>query len=165
MNITGTIVNYYFHCRRQCWLFANRINMEDNSEDVHIGKVLHEIKCQDDSGQRELAVENIKMDKITKEYVVENKKSDADINATSWQLLYYLKVLKDKGVYRKGKIEVDEKNKQNIKTHYIELTEEKEAELEAVIKDIHVLIEAESLPPFKQEPKCKKCAYYEYCCL
>jgi CRISPR-associated exonuclease Cas4 len=139
--------------------------MEDNSEDVHIGKVIHEIKYQDGSGQRELAIENIKMDKITKEYVVENKKSDADINATSWQLLYYLKVLKDKGVYRKGKIEVEEKNKLDRRTHYIELTAEKEEELEAFLKDIQLLIESESIPQFKLEPKCKRCAYYEYCCL
>ena len=41
--ITGTLINYYFHCKTQCWLHANRLNLEDNSEDVHIGKVLHEI--------------------------------------------------------------------------------------------------------------------------
>lgn len=165
MNITGTIVNYYFHCKRQCWLFANRINLEDNSEDVHIGKVLHELKLQDGNGQRELSLENIKLDKITKDYVIENKKSDADVNAASWQLLYYLKILKDKGVFRKGKIEVDEKNKQDKKTHYIELTLEKEEELETVLKDIKLLIESENTPTYKFEPKCKKCAYYEYCCL
>lgn len=43
MKITGTIINYYFHCKCQCYLFANRINMEDNSEDVRIGRVLHEV--------------------------------------------------------------------------------------------------------------------------
>ena len=31
-NITGTLINYYFHCKTQCWLHANRINFEDNSE-------------------------------------------------------------------------------------------------------------------------------------
>jgi hypothetical protein len=41
--LTGTIVNYFIHCKRQCWLFGNMLNMEDNSEDVHIGKVLHEL--------------------------------------------------------------------------------------------------------------------------
>lgn len=41
--ITGTLINYYFHCKTQLWLHANRINLEDNSEDVRIGKVLHEI--------------------------------------------------------------------------------------------------------------------------
>jgi CRISPR-associated exonuclease Cas4 len=165
MNITGTIVNYYFHCKRQCWLFANRINLEDNSEDVHIGKVLHELKVQEGNDKRELSVENIKLDKITKDYVIENKKSDADINAASWQLLYYLKILKDKGVYRKGRIEVEEKNKQDRKAHYIELTSEKEQELESVLKDIIILIESEDVPLYKFEQKCKKCAYFEYCCL
>ena len=33
-NITGTLINYFFHCQTQCWLHANRINLEDNSEDV-----------------------------------------------------------------------------------------------------------------------------------
>lgn len=42
MNINGTIVNYYFFCKRQCYLFYNRINMEDNSEIVKIGKQLHD---------------------------------------------------------------------------------------------------------------------------
>lgn len=27
-------MNYYFHCKRQCYLFGNRMNMEDNSEEV-----------------------------------------------------------------------------------------------------------------------------------
>lgn len=165
MNITGTIVNYYFHCKRQCWLFANRINLEDNSEDVHIGRVLHEIKLEDGSGKRELSLENIKLDKITKEYVIENKKSDADVNAASWQLLYYLKVLKDKGIDRKGRLEVDEKNKQDRKTHFVELTEEKEEELSEILKDIELLIDSDEVPSYNFEPKCRKCAYFEYCCL
>lgn len=46
MKITGTLINYYFHCIRQCWLLGNRINLEDNSEDVRIGRVLHEIKAE-----------------------------------------------------------------------------------------------------------------------
>ena len=30
-NITGTLINYFFHCQTQCCLHANRINNEDNS--------------------------------------------------------------------------------------------------------------------------------------
>lgn len=44
MKITGTLINYYFHCKRQCWLLGNRINLEENSEDVKIGRLLHELK-------------------------------------------------------------------------------------------------------------------------
>lgn len=46
MKLTGTIINYYFHCKRQCWLFAHRINLEDNSEDVRIGRIMHELKSE-----------------------------------------------------------------------------------------------------------------------
>ncbi len=38
MKVNGTLINYYFHCKRQCWLHGNRVNLEDNSEDVKIGK-------------------------------------------------------------------------------------------------------------------------------
>lgn len=165
MNITGTIVNYYFHCKRQCWLFSNRINLEDNSEDVHIGKVIHELKRLDGNDQNEISVENIKLDKITKEFVVESKKSDADINSATWQLLYYLKILKDKGITRRGKLETEEKNRQDKKVHYVDLTDEKEEELNNILKEIRLLIEADKLPVYKYEPKCRKCAYFEYCCL
>ena len=86
-NITGTLINYYFHCKTQLWLHANRINLEDNSEDVRIGKVLHEI---DEEKVKEVSFENIKIDKITKDYVAEVKKSDSDLEASRWQLLFYL---------------------------------------------------------------------------
>ena len=88
MNINGTLINYYFHCKRQCYLHANRLNFENDSEDVHIGRVLHEIKDQGE--ETEVSIDNIKLDKLTSEYIVELKKSDADIEASKWQLLYYL---------------------------------------------------------------------------
>ena len=62
--INGTLINYYFHCKTQCWLHANKLNLEDNSEDVHIGKILHEIEEQK-SKKAEVSIDNIKIDKIT----------------------------------------------------------------------------------------------------
>lgn len=38
MRVNGTLINYYFHCKRQCYLHGNRLNLEDNSENVKIGK-------------------------------------------------------------------------------------------------------------------------------
>lgn len=46
MKVNGTLINYYFHCKRQCWLHGNRINLEDNSQDVKIGKAIHEVKSE-----------------------------------------------------------------------------------------------------------------------
>ena len=162
MRITGTVMNYYFHCKRQCWLHANRINLEDNSEDVRIGKILHELKSEGKKNA-EVSIENIKIDKITDEYLVEIKKSDADTEATKLQTLYYLKILKDKGIERKGKLEFIEKNKQDHKIIYIELTEEYEVELKKIIKAIEEYISQNKPQEAVMQPKCKKCAYYEYC--
>ncbi|SHE97684.1 CRISPR-associated protein Cas4 [Clostridium fallax] len=162
MKITGTLINYYFHCKRQCWLLGNRINLEDNSEDVHIGRVLHEIKT-DNKKNTELSIENIKIDKITDEFLVELKKSDTDIEAAKWQVLLYLKILKEKGINKKGKIIFDEKKKGNNKFILVELTDNNEKELEKIEKDILSLIEGKEIPLADLKRGCKKCAYYEYC--
>jgi len=161
-NITGTLINYYFHCQTQCWLHANRINLEDNSEDVRIGKVLHEIN-EEKGKKTEISIDNIKIDKITKDYLVEVKKSDSDPEAVKWQVLLYLFKLKQKGVEKKGKIEYIETVKKKGKIEYIELTEENEKELEKVLEKIQNLIDQKNAPSAKFANKCKKCAYFEYC--
>ena len=161
VNVTGTLINNYFHCKRECYLHGNRLNLEDNSEEVKIGRALHDERAVGDNS--EIAVENIKADKITSEYITEIKKSDADPEAAKWQLLYYLKVLKEKGIYRKGKLEFVEKNKTGKKTVVIELGDEEELQLEKYIREIEELVEGDRIPARLNEAKCKKCAYYEYC--
>ena len=160
--VNGTLINYFFHCTRQCYLHANRINLEDNSEDVRIGKVLHEIN-EEKSNKAEVSIENIKIDKITKDYLIEIKKSDSDIESVKWQVLLYLYKLKQKGVERKGKIEFIEKKKQDKKVHYISLDVDNEKELFIVISKIEKLILEDIPPKAIFGNKCKKCAYYEYC--
>lgn len=161
MKINGTLINYYFHCRRQCYLHGNRLNLEDNSEIVKVGKALHEKKATNENS--EISIDNIKIDKLTKEYLIEVKKSDADVEAAKWQLLYYLKVLKDKGIIRKGKLECIEKNKSDNKILYFELTEEVEKQMLEYIEEVEKLLIADNIPKVLNSNKCKKCAYYEYC--
>ena len=130
MNITGTLINYFFHCKTQAWLHANRINLEDNSEDVRIGKVLHEIS---EERVNEVSLENIKVDKITKDYIIEVKKSDSDLEAAKWQLLFYLYKLKQKGIVKKGRLEIFEKNRQNKKRFEVVLDSKSEERLVKVL--------------------------------
>ncbi|VIF96055.1 CRISPR-associated Cas4 family protein [Clostridioides difficile] len=162
MKITGTLINYYFHCKRQCWLLGNRINLEENSENVKIGRLLHELK-EEKSKYKEIAIENIKIDKLTREYLVEVKKSDADIEAVKWQVLLYLKKLKEKGIVRKGKIEFIEKNKTNKKIVFVDLSEVSEEQLISIEREIVNLINSDKAPCPDLKKGCKKCAYYEYC--
>ncbi|WP_410208345.1 CRISPR-associated protein Cas4 [Fusobacterium sp.] len=157
-NITGTVVNYFVHCKRQCYLFYYKIQMEDESELVKIGRALHEAKHTE-----EILIDNIKVDKIKGDYLIELKKSDADLKAAEAQLLYYLFVLKNKGIIKKGKIEVIEKNKQNHKTIEIILDEEKEKQLKELLEKIKKLLAGKEVPRVKKDNKCKKCAYYSYC--
>ena len=91
MLVNGTLMNYYFHCKRQCYLCGNRLNLEDNSEQVKIGKAMHEEKASEGKNT-EISIDNIRLDKLTKEYLTEIKKSDADVEAARWQLLYYLTI-------------------------------------------------------------------------
>ncbi len=157
-NLTGTIINYFVHCRRQCWLFAHRINLEDNSELVKIGKAVHEAK-----DTQEIAIDNIKIDKISDEYLTEIKKSDADLTACRFQILFYLQKLKNKGVYRKGRLEIVEKKKGTRKTQIYILDEKSEEELEKVKNETLELINQEDVPPPENSKKCSKCAYFSYC--
>jgi len=160
-NITGTLINYYFHCQRQCWLHANKINLEDNSEDVRIGKILHQIN-EEKNKITEVSIDNVKIDKITRDYLIEIKKSDSDTQAVKWQVLLYLYKLKQKGIEKKGKIEYIEK-RGNKKVEFINLDEINEKELLEILNKIEDLINQEIPPNAKFESKCKKCAYFEYC--
>ena len=146
MKITGTIVNYYFHCKRQCYLFANRINLEDNSEDVRIGRVLHEIKAKDGKNT-EIKYENMVLDKISSKYIEEYKKSDSDTEAARMQLLFYLKNLKEKGIIKEGKLVYEEKNKKTTrKTEIIKLDEQNLEKLNKCMEKIEELINQEEVP-------------------
>ena len=160
--VTGTIINYYIVCKTKMWLFYHKINLEDNSEEVRIGKVLHEIS---ETKVDEVSFEGIKVDKITKDYIVEVKKSDSDIEAAKWQLLYYMWILKQKGIVKKGRLEVFEKKKQDKKKIEIILDEENEKRLLEIIEDIKNILNQDTPPMPKFENKCKKCAYFEYCFL
>ncbi len=165
MKITGTIINYYFHCKRQCYLFANRINLEDNSEDVRIGRVLHEIRAKDNK-DAEIKYENIVLDKVSSKYIEEYKKSDADTKAAQMQLIFYLKQLQDKGITKEGKLIYNEKNKKDgKKTEIVELDDSNINKLNKCIEDIEQLVNQEKVPDVEKDKKCKRCAYYDYCYL
>lgn len=161
MKINGTLMNYYIHCPRQCYLHAHRLNLENNNENVRVGKVLHEQKYLNDDNA-EILIDNIRIDKLTKDYLTETKKSDADIEASQWQLILYLYKLKQKGIIRKGKLDFIQKNKEK-KTIIIELDDKLERDLLIKLKEIEQLLESENVPKVIEKKHCKKCAYYEYC--
>ena len=93
MQINGTLINYYFHCKRQCYLHGNRLNMEDNSEQVKIGKAIHEEKAVNKSNS-EIAIDNIRLDKLTKEYLTEVKKVGCRCTSSKMAAIVLFKSIK-----------------------------------------------------------------------
>ena len=74
-------------------------------------------------------------------------------------------ILNKKGIQKNGKLEIEEKNKQDKKIIIIEFNEELIKEVEKIIKEIELFLINNKIPETKMTPKCKKCAYYEYCAI
>lgn len=158
---TGTRINYYFHCKRQLWLFSHNIRYEQDSDTVYLGKVIHQTSY--DREKKEIEIDHLKLDflDIHNGILHEVKKSDKWSEAHEWQVLYYLYVLKQKGVNNiRGEL-----NYPVIKrTVSVELTPEKEERLVKVLQDIENILR-QPIPPDIQVSRnvCRKCSYFELC--
>jgi len=150
--LTGTHINYYFTCRRKLWLFSRSITCEWDSDIVKVGKFYHE----DLEG---VSIDNIKIDMIKKGKVWELKKTSRNKIASRYQVLYYLLVLKGKGITTSGIIRYEENNS----IEEIILTPEAEEELYKIIGKINQILELENPPLPKRKKICKKCSYYQLC--
>jgi len=157
--ITGTQVNYYLICRRKLWLFSHNINMEHTSEAVEIGALVHEHSYE--RKNKELVFDGIKIDFFDKNHGVihEVKKSKKMEEAHFWQLKYYIHHFRKLGLQVTGKIDYPLIRK----TQSVELTEDDELKLAAMLDDIVKINEQELPPPIIKAKICKQCSYYELC--
>ncbi len=76
--ITGTQINYYFHCHRQLWLFSHFIHMEQESDTVFMGKMVHEHSYEREN--REIDLGPVKLDffDLSDGVLVEKQDFDAE---------------------------------------------------------------------------------------
>lgn len=158
--ITGVMFYYYYVCKRKLWYFYNEIAMEQNHENVLLGKLLDEESYE--RNDKHINIDNvINIDYIKKEHVLhEIKKSRKIEQASIMQLKYYLYYLHIRGVKEvTGQLDYP-LLKQTVEVF---LLEEDILEIEKTLKEIQIII-GQSIP--KQDKKmvvCKKCAYYELC--
>lgn len=108
-------------------------------------------------------VDNMKIDIVRREgenvLIGEVKKSSRYERSMIMQISFYLKRLKENGVYVKGEILIPKERKRIN----VELTEEIEKEIEEAIKNIEKIM-LEEIPPKKERiPFCKNCAFREFC--
>lgn len=160
MTITGVKVNYYFICKTKLWLFSHNIQMERESEDVSMGKLVHESSYH--RTKKDVIIDNaISIDFMKKGDVLEVhdiKKSKKMEEAHKWQLLYYLHFLHKRGVEAVGVLNYPLLNKKEV----IEPSENDFEEIEKILEDIPHIVYGEVPPPVKRRI-CNKCSYFEFC--
>lgn len=160
MNITGTMVYYYFICKRRLWYFANKINTAQNSELVQIGKIIDETTYKRE--KKEILIDNtIKIDFISNGTVLhEVKKSKSIEEAEIWQLKYYMFYLERKGI-KNIKAEIDFPLLRETKK--IILEDEDREVLKNVVISIENIVEQDKPPKVIDSKICKKCSYFDLC--
>ena len=101
-NIGGLHIQYYEVCKRKLWLYSKQIGFETEHERVIEGTLLHESSYA--RKEKELAIDQAVIDVIDGEFIQETKLSSKMQRVDEWQLLYYLYLLKRRGIEKRGKI-------------------------------------------------------------
>lgn len=177
--ITGTEVAYYFICARKLWFFAHKIQCEQESDAVRLGKHIHETSYKRE--KKEVSIDGvIVLDWIDHEKMVvhEVKKSASMDKAHIWQLKYYLWYLEQKGLniateeshllypdLVKERGYIGEINYPKLRqTEQVILSTKDRAEIEKkIIPNIRKIIDMDKPPKTVEWAVCKSCSYNELC--
>jgi len=160
MNITGVMVQYYKACWRELWFFANQINMDYESEDIEIGRLIHEksyVRERKNINLGEVSFDFVK--RGSENIIFEMKKSSRLEEPVRYQLYYYLWYAKSAGKRVKGVLVYPKEKKREE----VILTEEIEREIEKIVKEIPKIVKQKVPPEAIKKPYCKRCTYYELC--
>ena len=160
IRFTGTQINYYFICKKKLWYFVHNIEMEQNSDAVYIGKLIHETSYERE--HKEIDIDDtIRIDFIGKDRVIhEVKKSDKVEEPHIWQLKYYIWYLKQKGVEGvTGKINYPKLRK----TEDVFLEAGDNGRIEVILNEIKEITEAEMPPAACKMKLCRNCSYADLC--
>lgn len=150
---------YYYVCKRKLWYFYNNIQMEQDNENVAIGKLLDENSYKRE--EKHINIDDvINIDFLRSQGVLhEVKKSNKIEEASIWQVKYYLFYLKGHGVDIKARIDYP-LLKQTLE---VELTPGDMEVIEDNLKNIMEIVQNPLPPLLRKSSICKKCAYYDLC--
>lgn len=163
MQITGTHFNYYQICYRKLWLFANGINMENTSDTVYDGKLIHESSYpQRSEHYEEVEIDGIKVDyyDAKNKVIHEIKRSNKVEKAHEWQLKYYIYVFERNGI--EGCSGILEYPTQRV-TKKVVLTDEDREHIRIIEREIQQIIESNNCPEIRRKSLCRSCSYCDFC--
>jgi len=161
--VTGTQVAYYIVCKRKLWLFSHRIEMENLSDSVLVGKIISEESFKREKYKEIQIGDYLKIDflKVGDEVIVnEVKKTEKLEEAHIWQVKYYIYRLNIlgincwRGIIRYPKI---------FKKIEVEFKEEDREKINKILTEIEEIINLKKPPDIINKPYCRKCAYFQFC--
>lgn len=158
--ISGTMFYYYFVCKRKLWFFSNEIQLEEDNEDVILGKLIDENSYSKEL--KHILIDNTVNIDFIKDWKIlhEVKKQKSIEEAGIWQLKYYLYFLKIRGInIEKGILDYPKLKKREE----IFLSENDEKKIKEILSEIEKITVMEKPPELEKLKICKKCAYFEYC--
>lgn len=160
--VNGSLIWYYYICRREVWLLSHSIEADQDDENMLIGKLIHSESYSRD--KKEIQIKNSRIDAIefkdNRTIVIEIKKSSRSLKASEMQLLYYLYEICG-GVPNcniTGLLKIPKENK----IIEVKLDEDNVRELNNAISNIDI-IKNGKIPAAMKNSFCNKCAYNEFC--
>jgi len=163
MLISGTHFNYYFICHRKLWLFDRGIHMEQESELVYDGRLLHEYSYPQRSASfQEIEIAGIKIDYYDpkNKIIHEIKRSQKYEEAHLWQLKYYIYVLEQQGIEGvSGVLEYPAVRK--TETCYLSAPDR--IQIAEFCEDISRILQNDCCPAHLPFSRCKNCSYFDFC--
>lgn len=160
-SVTGTLIWYYYICKREVWLMAHQLLPDQDDEKLAIGRIIGENSYPRD--KKEIDLGNAKVDLIRTEngelVVGEVKKSSRYVESASKQLLFYLLQLKEMGIKARGELLFpEERDKMEII-----LNEAAEKEIREAMEEIVKIVSSQRPPEATKNKFCRNCAYSEFC--
>jgi CRISPR-associated exonuclease Cas4 len=161
LRVTGTLMWYYYVCKRQVWLMAHQINPDEDDPNISYGRFLQ--KASYGREKKETAVGNSRFDIVQQRdgtiVVSEVKKTSRHEKSATMQLLFYLKELRERGIEARGELRFPEEKRRKP----VVLTDEAFREVCKAEAHIIELIQHD-LPPAPAKIKlCRNCGYAEFC--
>lgn len=159
LKITGLHIYYYIVCKRKLWFFCHNLSMEQDNQDVAIGKYVDEHSYT--KHRKHLMInQEINLDYMEPDGKIhEIKKSRSIEEASIWQVKYYLYYLMKRGVKN---ITAEIEYPLRKETVVVELDAGDQKEIENMIEEIKQIAQGDLV---HQAPmnRCAKCAYYDLC--
>ncbi|MGC9004451.1 MAG: CRISPR-associated protein Cas4 [bacterium] len=160
LKVGGLMINYLLICPRKLWLYSRGIRMEQTSEKVELGEILHQSSYERSSAKELLIEDLIKVDVILeKRRITEVKYSSKMHEATRAQLAYYLYFFKKRGVILKGEIRFPKEKRKEI----VELDEKTEEFVENCLRKVWEVLKSDKVPPAERGKICRSCSYELLC--